>query len=153
METHRDGSNRKKDRTRLLKECHKNENGEEVPKTKTKSMIDILETEHYTREPLKILMSLTKNEGRTLLISRYGMLECGKNFKGTLSDQCLICDMHDDEEHRLNVCTKYTESNFSNDDRKIPFNSIFTDDIHTLREIIPRINQVWNVKSGHGSTR
>ena len=143
----------KKNRNRLLEECYKTENGNKIPKTKTKSIIEKLNTPGYKREPLRVLMSLTKNEGRTLIISRYNMLECGKNFKGTLSDQCNTCNMPDDEEHRLNKCRKHIETNFIDSNAKVPFESVFSNDIPTLRKILPCINQVWNLQSGHGSMR
>ena len=141
----------KKNKLRLLDECHKKENGIETPKTKTKSIIEKLSVHEYERQPLNTLMSLTKNEGRTLIISRFGMLECGKNFKGTLTDHCPTCDLPDDEEHRLNKCNKYSETNFVNHDDKIPFESVFSDDALILKKILPRITQVWDLKCGRGS--
>ena len=53
----------------------------------------------------------------------------------------------------LNVCPKYTDTNFSNHDDRIPFESVFSDVIPTLKEILPRINQVWDLKCGHGSMK
>ena len=142
-----------KNKNRLLEDCHRKEDGKEIPKTKTKYIVEKLNAHDYKREPLKILKSLTKNEGRTMIISRYSMLECGKNYKGTLSDQCSTCYLHDDEEHRLNVCPRYTDTNFSNHDDRIPFESVFSDVIPTLKEILPRINQVWDLKCGRGSMK
>ena len=105
----------------------------------------------YKRKPIKELMCLTKNEGRTPILSRYGMLECGKNFKGTLSERCLTFDLPDEEEHRLNKCSKYNMTNFSCSNDDVPFESIFSGDIQILKTIISHINQVWNLKHGHGS--
>ena len=66
------------------------------------------------------------------------MLECGINFKGTLSSQCLLCNVPDNENHRLNVCPSYGGNNFVSDTESIPFDTILS-----------RINKVW--KNGHGS--
>ena len=44
-------------------------------------------------------MSLTKRETKMLIIARFGMLECGKNFKGTMNEICLNCNTRDTEEH------------------------------------------------------
>ena len=37
----------------------------------------------YKREPSKVVMSLTKHETKALIIARFGMLECGRNYKGS----------------------------------------------------------------------
>ena len=65
--------------------------------------------------------SCTKNECETPIIARYGMLECGMNYKGTLDSQCITCSTIDDEEHRLNDWLK--DINFCNSIDKIPFNT------------------------------
>ena len=85
------------------------------------------------------------------MIARYAMLECGKNYKGTMSLMCSDCCSIDDEEHRLNNCPKYGNINYVNDDCAIRFDTIFSDKIDDLKLIIPRIANVWNVKSGQGS--
>ena len=86
-----------------------------------------------------------------MIIARYGMLECGKNFHGTIHQTCATCNVLDDEEHRLNFCTKYFSINFCNEIEKLPFNTIHSHDIVKLRAIIERISAVWNVKVGHGA--
>ena len=84
------------------------------------------------------------------MTARYGMLECGKNFKGTLSESCSVCCCIDDEEHRLNVCPKY-DFNYRDHSVQIKFATIFSSNIDDLKLIIPRIATVWNVKTSHGS--
>ena len=74
-----------------------------------------------------------------------------KLLNGTLSDNCLTCNTADSEEHRLNVCTKYLETNFLFENEKIPFDTVFSTNVELLRNIIERIGKVWNVKTGHGS--
>ena len=142
-----------RNKSRLLEDCHKKVNNETIPKTKTKTIVDKVSSNFYIGKPLNEFVSLTKNEGRSLIIARYGMLECGQNFKGTISSQCLRCDVPDNENHRLNVCPNYSNINFVNDDQKIPFDSIYSDNVETLRVIILRINQLWNLKNGHGSMK
>ena len=78
------------------------------------------------------------------------MLECGKNYRGTLTEKCLTCNQIDTEEHRLNECVKLIDRNFVTNDKKIPFDTIYSTNVNLIREIIPRINLVWNVHSGHG---
>ena len=59
--------------------------------------------------------------------------------------------MIDNEENRLNECGRYVDHNFSACDEKIPFDTIFLTDVEQLRKIIRRIDQTWNVRSGHGT--
>ena len=94
---------------------------------------------------------MNKQDTRTLIIARYGMLECGTNYKGTMSDTCSHCCCKDNEEHRLNNCPKYDYSNYSNTSDQIKFDTVFSNDINDLKTIITRISNVWNVETGHGS--
>ena len=79
------------------------------------------------------------------------MLECGKNFKGSMKEFCEPCNMLDDEEHCLNYCRRYSDNNCSNTDEKLAFNMIYSRNLDDIRKIIPRICQVWNTKYTHGS--
>ena len=121
-----------------------------VPKTKTQSIIKFLEKTDYTRAPCKEIVSLSKNDCKSLIISRFGMLECGANFKGTSSEDCLTCRVVDNEEHRLNQCIKFRETNFYNDAEKIPFKNIYSEDVSVLHPLLKRIQAVWNTRTGGG---
>ena len=68
---------------RLQSECYKTEDGIKVPKTKTHTIIDKISNEEYKRSPEHELLHMTKHETKTVIIARYGMLECGKNYKWT----------------------------------------------------------------------
>ena len=105
----------------------------------------------YLRQPQSELKHLSKQETKTLMIARFGMLECGSNYKGTMSIMCSNCCCIDDEEHRLNNCPKYDYVNYINSNNAVRFDTIFSDKIADLKLIIPRIAKVWNVKPGHGS--
>ena len=94
-------------RKRLLNECHKNEKGIQTPKTKTAHIIPELMTDTYKREPQEDIVQCTKHEWKSLIIARFGMLECGRNFKGSLNELCNQCHQIDDKNHRLNYCIKY----------------------------------------------
>ena len=109
-------------------------------------MIDELD-DNYKRQPRKEIMRMTKLEAKTVITARCGMLECGKNHKGTLSLMCTTCNIIDDENHRLNVCPKWQHKRMQCEN----FDKIFSNDICTLREIIPAIQNLWNVKSAHGT--
>ena len=140
-----------KNKERLHRECHKMENAILVPKTKTKNIINKIMCSAYSRKPEGELMYMTKNETKTILIARYGMLECGSNFKGSLKPQCDQCHAIDDENHRLNYCTKWCNVNFCNVDGKMPFEDIFSSDTDVLRTMVQKICSVWNVTNAHGT--
>ena len=96
-------------------------------------------------------MNLSKSETRTLMIARYGMLQCGKNFGGTLNNTCDTCNCLDDENHRMNFCPKWGNNSDDADDERIPFELVYSSDPLVLDNILPRIEQTWNTKNGHGT--
>ena len=140
-----------KNKERIKDDLYKRENGNDIPKTKTKSIIDKIINPHYVRKPEDEILYLTKNETKSLIISRYGMLECGINFKGTMRPICTTCDVVDNEYHRLNECSRYASTNLSNNSEKIDFNLIYSSEIETIRSIIAKIKLVWNMKCANGS--
>ena len=79
-------------------------------------------------------------------MSQNGMLECGKNMKGTISEKCQSCDILDDENHRLNYCPKWRNS--SNGD--VDFNDIYSSDSRKLDRIIHEIENIWELKYANG---
>ena len=140
-----------KNKQELIDSCYKQVNNEKVSKTKTASIIPMLRSDNYKRGPIPEILSLNKLECKTLIIARFGMLECGKNYKGTRSEQCITCKSDDTEEHRLNNCLKFSNINYSNCNEKLPFDTVFSTNVEKLRTIIQRIETVWNVKTGHGT--
>ena len=58
-----------------------------------------------------VLAAVEKSDCKAIIMSRFGMLECGMNFKGTLGNHCEVRDNVDDEEHRLNHCERFIEFN------------------------------------------
>ena len=79
------------------------------------------------------------------------MLECGKNYKGTMKEICDICQTLDDENHRINYCTKWRNVNFMESDDKKDFGLIFSNDVKSIKEIIPVIFRLWDTKNAHGT--
>ena len=136
-----------KNRSRLIDDCHKLENGVKTPKTKTAHIIPHLTSNDYKREPLKEIIELSKYDTKTIITARFGMLQCGKNFKGTMNEMCNECQKIDDEDHRLNHCPKYHYNHETN----IDFKNIFSNDVNILRDILPSIKKVWNTKTANGS--
>ena len=104
-------------------------------------------------EPATIpeLSFYNKQETKTLMIARFGMLECGKNFKGSMRETCSKCDVIDDENHRLNHCAIYRNVNLFDTQQKIDFFDVYSTDVNTVKTAIKHIENVWNVTNAHGS--
>ena len=79
-------------------------------------------------------------------MARYGMLECGKNYKGSKSEVCDHCNILDDGCHRLNYCKKYEETNNFSKTEKVDFSLIYSTDMAILKPIITEIARVWNAQ-------
>ena len=102
----------KRNKIMLSEECMIRQRGEEKCKTKTKSILKILDSPTYKRQALPILTRLTSIESRALIMGRYGMLDCRANFsKGYGGKLCEACNVIDDEMHRVNFCQKYYSIN------------------------------------------
>ena len=136
---------------KLLDECHEMKLGEKRAKTKTAFIVEKVNMEDYKRQPMEPIEKLNRYEAKLLILSRFHMLECGKNFKGTLPEICPACSVTDDEQHRLNQCTRYERTNFCNSDEKHNFDDVYDSDVSVVKEILKSIERVWNVKTGHGS--
>ena len=141
----------KKNKERHFEECHKKVNGQNIRKRKSAHIVDEITHDDYTRKALPIIKYLTKYETKTLVIARFGMLECGTNFKGSMNPECHTCKQIDNEEHRLNYCEKYQAKNCYSNKTKVPFNTVYSNDIESIKVILPLLQQIWNTKSAHGS--
>ena len=137
----------------MNEECYKEENGIRIKKTKTTTIADEIADHNYNRKPKKELLNATKQETKTIIIARYRMLECGKNFKGSLRQTCEECNEIDDENHRLNYCMKLKSMNLYNNSVKTDFHLIHSDDIDVLRGLMPLIETIWNTKTAHGTMK
>ena len=138
-------------RKRLYDDCHKTENGDSIPKTKTAHIIPDISKDAYIREPQKDLIQYNKYDTKTIIIARFGMLDCGRNFKGNKPEICNICNCLDDEDHRLNYCIKFRDNNLYDSTEKADFKKVYSNEIETLNEIVPLIQKLWNTKTAHGS--
>ena len=136
---------------RLSNDLHKSENGAVIPKTKTARIVEAVKDPAFKCIPQTIVKSLTKHETKTLVISRFHMLECGINYKGNRPDRCVSCDVIDDENHRLNDCTLYRDINRCDSDVKFDFNDVYSEDLSVLRHIFDEITNVWNLRNANGT--
>ena len=78
------------------------------------------------------------------------MLECGANFKGTMSEVCSVCAVIDNESHRINDCTVLSEVNQANCPEKYSFRDIYSSNSNTLNCIIDAIENIWEIRYANG---
>ena len=63
------------------------------------------------------------------------------------------CQVTDNEDHRLNYCHKWQDTNFANNDVKVNFVDVFSEDRQKLSAIIHCIQKVWELQIGNGSMK
>ena len=78
------------------------------------------------------------------------MLACGTNFKGSTDSQCPECKCLDNEDHRLNYCKLWREINYYDEEEKVNFDSIFSNDINEIRSTVLKFERVWNTRNANG---
>ena len=133
---------------RINDECHKKTDVSTTPKTKTISIIEQINAPYYERGTHDELKQLTKHEFKTIVMARFRMLQCGKNFKGTMRELCEHCNCIDDENHRLNECKKFvTTEGYPT----VNFDDIYSNDITVIRNVINAIEKIWNTSNSHGT--
>ena len=81
------------------------------------------------------------------------MLECDTNYKGTMTENCKHCHVKDNEDHRLNDCSLFNETNWANCSEKVAFDTIYSNDSTTLACIIKRLESVWELKYANGKMK
>ena len=115
-------------RKKLIQECETKTS--EGTKIKTKTIHSHLTaTTTYNRIPVKEITMGNKQRSKTLILARHGMLECGTNFKGSLSEICRHCNLLDDEDHRLNVCTYISRQYCSDNVENCEFTDIYSNNL------------------------
>ena len=138
-------------RKRLKEDCFKTENGTSIAKTKTKHILNHIDDPQYQRKPLPEILQLSKTETKAMIMARFKMLECGKNYKGTMSETCTQCNIIDNEDHRLNHCIKWRNTNFYDSTDKVDFSLIHSDNVTSIRVLLNKIGQVWNYTDSNGT--
>ena len=136
---------------RLKSMCYKKVGENQELKTKTASIIPIITEHSYRRAPQFTILKTSKQETKTIMMTRYGSLECGKNFKGTLTLNCDICNCLDDETHRINLCPKWKDVNLFYSDTKLDFSQVYSNTLTEIRTITAQIIKIWNTNNACGT--
>ena len=136
---------------RLRDECYETKMRVSKAKTKTTFVLEYVDSDQYKRDFMDPIQKLNRYEAKVLILSRFHMLECGKNYKGTLPESCPMCNVSDDEHHRLNHCVRYRSTNLYECAEKLDFDNIYKSDFTIVRKMIDVIGKVWNMRTGQGS--
>ena len=136
---------------RLRDECYETKMRVSKAKTKTTFVLEYVDSDQYKRDFMDPIQKLNRYEAKVLILSRFHMLECGKNYKGTLPESCPMCNVSDDEHHRLNHCVRYRSTNLYECAEKLDFDNIYKSDFTFVRKMIDVIGKVWNMRTGQGS--
>ena len=118
--------------------------------SKTRYIHEILTTTNHTRKPLPELLNLNKQRTRTIMFARTRMLQCGRNYKGTMPELCENCKSPDDENHRLNHCSIWQETNNYSSVNKSEFSNIYSEESNKLNHMIEQIENVWDMRFTNG---
>ena len=139
---------------RLISDCIDRRRDGEKWKTKTKTIIQILENSEYERKPHSVLMENDKLIARDYIMGRFGMLQCAANFScGNGGKNCKTCNVPDDEGHRINVCPVWKDFNLYNSQVKIDFSQINSSNMNDIMRVIRIILSMWDLGNGRNEMR
>ena len=139
---------------KLKKDCVKKSRGENIVKTKTKTIIPHLEQAGYTRKPNSFMIDNNKLIARAYIMGRYGMLQCAANFSAGYGGKlCINCGVIDDENHRINNCERWKEINLFDCVEKVNYDDLYSDDQCKSMCIIGKIIDMWDLGNGKNAMR
>ena len=129
-------------------ECFETKSGETKAKTIATFLVEKIDAEQYKRQPREPISKLNRHEAKVLILARFHMLECGKNFKGTLPEICPTSHVTDNEQHRLNYSIRFRDTILCDHLNKLNFDDIYQNDLTIVKNVIQHIEKVWNLKTG-----
>ena len=127
---------------KLIESCIERQGNTERVKTKSKYIMDQINQDSYQHQPIPELIASSKLQTKTLIIARAGMLECGKNLKGTIPETCKRCHVLDDENHRMKECPDWHLSIEPEDLTQVDFQDIYCNDPQKLQTLMKHIQSV-----------
>ena len=140
----------KKNTKKLIDMCYDGK-GE---KRKTKNIIEILNDKNYVRKPRMDILCKSRYRSRVQIMSMFGMLDCANNYKyGNKGELCSVCNTTDNENHRINFCTKFSGMNLCNSLVKFDFSSIYSMNHETVDRAIDVVGSLWNLRNGKNEMR
>ena len=139
---------------KLIADCMIKKRGELSYKTKTKTIVPLIENPEYVRKPQSFIGENNKIIARAYIMGRYGMLQCAANFSmGYATKECRACGVTDDEDHRINHCVQWCDINLSNSVEKINFTDIYSNDRVESLKVIERVMMMWDLGNGKNAMK
>ena len=108
-------------------------------KTKTAAIAKEVLKNTYKQQPQTTILRTTKHE-------------CGKNYKGTVSDICDLCTSEDDKTHCLYYCPKWKNVILYDCTHKVNFEDVYSNSSGTVRKVASLIKKIYNTRL-NGSMR
>ena len=139
----------KKNGKKLIENCTSMDGQEVKIHTKTRHIHEKLTNHRYNCTPIEAFIQGDKQKTRTIFLAQNGMLECGRNLKGTIPEICPECKETDDEQHRLSTCKKWSNLN-SNHNTNVHFHDIYSEDEETMNGILTEISMIWDTRFANG---
>ena len=100
------------------------------------------------------MFELPRNTVKIIIMARYGMLDCANNYRGKYGTKlCRVCDMVDDEDHRMNNCVRWKDVNLHGRNYSIDFGAVYSSDIKTLEQMAGLLKRIWNLDFGKNEMR
>ena len=144
----------KKNKEKIMEDCFNKKRGESTYKTKTKTIVPLLENPDYLRKPQSFMKENNKLITRAYIMGRYGMLQCAANYSmGYATKECRECGLTDDEDHRINHCKLWRDTNLLTLYEKLNFNDIHSDDRAESLKIVERVLLMWDLGNGKNTMR
>ena len=144
----------KANKSQLLNDCYKTQRGSRTEKSKTKHLIQLLETPTFARQPAEFMKENNKLIARAYIMGKFRMLHCAANFSdGHGGKMCQECNVIDDEDHRINSCAKWADINLYNALNKLDFECIHSSDISESIEVVKVILNMWDLENGKNCMR
>ena len=141
----------KRNKEKLINSCITKDKDNIKINTKTRKIHEQLTNSTTTdRHPVNEIIKGNKQRAKTIILARHGMLECGNNYKGTMSQICPSCRVTDDEDHRLNECILFKDTNRVNKPLKSCFEHIYSNDDDTLNTLITDLENIWEFHYANG---
>ena len=79
-------------------------------------------------------------------MGRFGMLQCAANFSnGYGGKTCKSCGVTDDENHRINDCIEWQGINLYDNDEKIDFTLIHSENQSESIIVVEKILSMWDL--------
>ena len=124
-------------------------------KTKTMHIAKLLEDDNYLQNHYQnVIFDLPRHSVRTIIMARYGMLDCANNYKVKYGTKiCTTCNVIDNESHRINDCRKWKDINLFGKDLVVNFDAVYSEDLNTLKQISNLLQSIWNLENNKNEMR